>query len=109
VTGLRNPAVLIHAGLVIFLIALLSVLDLIHPDDPPDANIGAGLVGLVIGALALPWSVSYLAWDYLFGETEGRLPVIVVCLGAVLNVAIHAALWARHARRTGGQGPWGAG
>ena len=44
-----------HAGAVLVLTALLVISVAAH--DAPDANIGAGLFVLMLGAMGLPWSI----------------------------------------------------
>jgi hypothetical protein len=51
-----RPALLVHATIVAGLFVLLLFLAWTHPDDPPDANIGAGMVALLLGLFGLPWS-----------------------------------------------------
>lgn len=104
--------VAIHAILVAALLALFTILMLTTPPGT-GANIGAGMVGLVVMALGLPWTLPVF-WD--LGQVSD-LPTVLdylVKLGpAVLNVAIHAGIRSvfvfaerrrRRSRSTGG--PW---
>jgi hypothetical protein len=79
---LRVHAIVVAAFLVLYVLATA-----LHTG--PDANIGAGLVGLVLLVLGLPWTIPYLAGDPGPGGGIG----LVLRLGpAVINVALHALL-----------------
>ncbi len=96
--ALRHPAVLTHAAVLAVLVLLFVLAEGLH--DTPDANIGAGLVGLVIGVLGLPWSLVYFVWTGTADESPGWA-FVIICAAALLNLLIHAALWHRHLRRAG--------
>ncbi|GAA1389933.1 hypothetical protein GCM10009613_29730 [Pseudonocardia kongjuensis] len=86
----RRPmwTVRIHAALVAVLLAAFCALRIAGAG--PDANIGAGLVGLPLIGLGLPWSWAHLASPELYD----RLPALLwwpAAFGpAVLNVGLHA-------------------
>ncbi len=66
--------------------------------DSPDANIGAGLLGLYLLAFGLPWSATAWLFD-LFGAAEPVRDTFIVGL-PVLNLGIHAGMaWRREWRR----------
>ena len=86
---------MIHASIVTGTALLLVALDLLHPDSPPDANIGAGLVGLFLAGLGLPWSL--VLFD---SEATGRTLGVLVAATALANVALHALVrWLLAIRR----------
>ena len=97
--ALRHPAVLTHAGMVAGLIGLLALS--LATYDQGDANIGAGLVGLALGVLGLPWSLVFFAGGGS-DELSGGWAFAIVCVAALLNLAIHVALWHRHLGRADG-------
>jgi hypothetical protein len=78
--------VLVHATIVAGLFVLLLLLAWVHPDDPPDANIGAGMVALLLGLFGLPWS--------LLASQVGSDPWAVAVLtgAAVVNVGLHGLI-----------------
>ena len=80
-----------HAAAVTFLVAVLAISLVGH--DAPDANIGAGLIGLALGVLGLPWSAP-LPW---VGSSD--LAYVLVVASAVVNVLLHAWLSRRMGRR----------
>lgn len=86
--------VAVHGVLVVAVAAVMVVLVATHQNNPPDANIGAGLAGLVLGVLGFPWSV-----PAIFVEGDG-LTLSIVTTAALANVAIHEALRRRFTRRT---------
>lgn len=78
---------LIHGIVVLALLLLYAIMTAAH--SGPDANIGAGLVGLVLLVLGLPWTFPFLAGNPGPGGGLG----LVLRLGpALLNVALHALL-----------------
>lgn len=78
---------LVHGIVVLALLLLYVIATATHPG--PDANIGAGLVGLVLLVLGLPWTFPFLAGNPGPGGALG----LVLRLGpAVLNVGLHALL-----------------
>ena len=78
---------ILHAALVVVLAASLALSAAAY--DAPDANIGAGLLALVLGVLGLPWSV-----PVHFVESDDVAGSLVVA-AAVLNVLLHAWLGRR--------------
>jgi hypothetical protein len=95
----RHPLVIAHAGVVVGLIGLLAVLGWVGDVDAAE-NIGAGAVGLLLGVLGAPWSLSYFALDSISG-TESATPAgVFVSLAALVNVVLHVLIrwWnSRHA------------
>ncbi len=75
----------VHGIVVLAFLVLYVIATALHTG--PDANIGAGLVGLVLLVLGLPWTVPFLA-----GGTgpDGGLGLLLRLGPAVLNVALHA-------------------
>lgn len=85
----RRPmwTVRIHAALVAVLLAGYCVLR--FAGAGPDANIGAGLVGLPLIGLGLPWSWLHLSAPELYDRLPA-LPWWPAAFGpAVLNVVLH--------------------
>ena len=78
---------LAHRIVVLALLVLYVIATETHTG--PDANIGAGLVGLVLLVLGLPWTAPFLA-----GATapEGLIGLVLRLGPAVLNVALHGLL-----------------
>jgi hypothetical protein len=74
-------AICIVAGLAYFAIAVIG-----H-GDAPDANIGAGLALLWLGALGSPWT-----WPLFSAEVFGPLVVAGLVAGALLNLLLHAVV-----------------
>jgi hypothetical protein len=90
-----RPALLVHATIVAGLFVLLLFLAWTHPDDPPDANIGAGMVALLLGLFGLPWS-------FLATQVESDPWAVAVLTGAaVVNLGLHGLIASRLRR----QGP----
>ncbi|MEV0397377.1 hypothetical protein [Polymorphospora rubra] len=81
---------LVHAAVVLVLALAFLVLD---ANSGPDANIGAGLVGLPLLALGLPWSLFYFADPYAFGDVAAAVRLLAIVGPAVLNVVLHALVW----------------
>jgi hypothetical protein len=93
----RHPLVVTHAGVVAGLIVLLAVLAGTY--DGPDANIGAGFLGLLLGLLGAPWSLAYFVLGSL-SDTEAAAPAAVfICLAAAVNVVLHALIRTWRVRR----------
>jgi hypothetical protein len=94
------PVLLIfHAALVALLLA--AFFGMVWSTGPGDgAAIGAGLVALPLLVLGLPWSVPALTVD---PSVLDGIPLAVHALvdfgPAVLNLALHAAIFALHERR----------
>jgi hypothetical protein len=91
-----------HAGLVLLL--TLGFLALSQAGSEGDANIGAGLVGLPLVALGLPWSLPYVTEPHAIAELS---QAATVCLPALLNLALHGIVlalvgWFRRRRLRGG-------
>ena len=107
----RRPAwsVRLHAGLVGALLALFTALWLSAPPwEGGGANIGAGLAGLPLLGLGLPWTYPYLAATYAFDDLSDVLWYLVVLGPAPLNVALHALAvrwWRRSRTPTAGDRP----
>jgi hypothetical protein len=80
-----------HAAAVAFLVVVLVVSLVGH--DSPDANIGAGLIGLALGGLGLPWSIP------VYWAPSSDLAYALVGASAVVNVLLHAWLVRRAGRR----------
>ncbi len=77
----------VHRAVVLVLIVLYVVLTQTHPG--PDANIGAGMVGLALLVLGLPWTAPFLAGA---AGPDGTLGIVLRLGPAVLNVALHGFL-----------------
>jgi hypothetical protein len=76
-----------------------------RPWEPTvDANIGGGLVMLVLQVAGLPWTLIVYPWTLLVVAFGGAAPpqpgvVAVDVVGALLNVFIHAAwVWRKNTR-----------
>ncbi|WP_152363544.1 hypothetical protein [Microlunatus speluncae] len=82
-----SRVLLVHGIVVLAFLILYVIATALHTG--PDANIGAGLVGLVLLVLGLPWTIPFLA-----GATEptGGLGLLLRLGPAVLNLALHALL-----------------
>ena len=80
-------ALLIHGILVFALLLLYVIMSATH--SGPDANIGAGLVGMVLLVLGLPWTFPFLAGT---PGPDGGLGLVLRLGPALLNVALHALL-----------------
>lgn len=106
-TRVRRPpwGLRLHAGLVAGLLALFAVLRL--SADGVDANIGAGLVGLPLIGLGLPWSWLHVADPSVYDALPGVLRWPAVFGPAVLNVVLHglAVRWWRARPGTGRDHP----
>ncbi|MBG0567392.1 hypothetical protein [Actinoplanes aureus] len=61
-------------------------------DAAPDANIGAGLIGLYLLAFGLPWSVFVCLLDNRYELFDSALGNLVVAGPAVFNLALTAGL-----------------
>jgi hypothetical protein len=89
-----------HVGLVFGLTAVfLLLLALSNPEG--GANIGAGLAGLPLLVLGLPWTIPIWSDPYQFDELSRGLRLTIYLGPACLNVAVHAVLHrlrARHRR-----------
>ena len=81
----------VHAGVVGVLIALF-IAAVLGEDPDGGANIGAGLVGLPILALGLPWTLPQWIYPAPYDALPRALWYVVTLGPAVLNVALHAAL-----------------
>ncbi|MEV0733187.1 hypothetical protein [Polymorphospora sp. NPDC050346] len=81
---------LVHAAVVLVLVLAFVVID---ANSGPDANIGAGLVGLPLLALGVPWSLFYFADPYAFDDVAAPLRLLAIAGPAVLNVVLHALVW----------------
>ena len=107
---LRAHAIIVVVPLVIF--AVLWALD--PPGSGEGANIGAGIAGLPLIALGLPWSAIGMAAFDASGPTrsfahDGLLIAIYLAsglAGAPLNVILHALLYRRLRHRHGRAAPW---
>lgn len=87
--ALPRLLLLIHALLV--LLFLVAFLVMTGGDPAPDANIGAGLVGLALLGLGLPWSLLHQLIDSATFDDFPRAVRIVLMFGpAVLNVVVHS-------------------
>jgi hypothetical protein len=95
----RWGLVVCHAVVVGGLLALLGILLATH--DTPDANIGAGLGGLALLVIGLPWSLPFLLDPDRFGDASNALRALVIAGPALLNLLLHAAITAVRRRRRG--------
>ncbi len=94
--------VLVHIGLVMAVVAFIAV-SLSQPVG--GANIGFGLGMLGLTGLGLPWSL--LSWFEVVPVRREAGEVALLTCFALLNIALHVALWwlvARGARRRSPQG-----
>ncbi len=73
------------------LTALVVVLLVTTPADG-GANIGAGLLGLPLLPLGLPWSLLHILNPYRFDDLGDVAWLVVVFAPAMINVGIHAAV-----------------
>lgn len=92
----------LHATVVGLLIVLFYLARASGPET--DANIGAGMIGLALLGLGLPWTM--LLWLIEPGTYHGLSTTVrgLVDFGpAVLNVALHAMLRAALGRRRAGR------
>lgn len=98
----RTPRrwLLAHLALVCGLAVLVVVLVSTTPEDA-GANIGAGLVGLPLLLLGLPWSLPFLINPYRFDAWSVTASFVVSLGPAFLNVLLHglSAAVRRVARR----------
>jgi hypothetical protein len=69
---------------------------------PPDAgaNIGAGIVGIPLLALGLPWTLPWLVDPYAFDGLSNLVHDAWLLGSAALNVLVHAAVARIRARRS---------
>lgn len=65
----------------------------------PDANIGLGLGLLMLGALGAPWTLPALLADRL--TLDSGPFVVLAIVGALLNLALHAAVSHWRGKREG--------
>ncbi|MGH8794258.1 MAG: hypothetical protein ACRDXX_16625 [Stackebrandtia sp.] len=78
-----------HALSVLLLWAVFLIMTATTPPDA-GANIGAGLVGLVLVGLGLPWSIPAFLEVYSLKDAA----LYLFMLGpSVLNVVVHAAVY----------------
>ena len=91
---------LAHLAVVMGLLSLFAVLVAATPPDA-GANIGAGIVGLPLLALGMPWSLPILIDPYRFDQWSDAAHYVLWFGPALLNVALHAvavAVWNRRRR-----------
>lgn len=104
-TGGARVLLAVHAGVVGVLLAAFIALSVAGGGG--DANIGAGIVGLPLIALGVPWSFPAMhAFDALTADraVAGDALMVVLYLGsrvvwAPLNVLLHWAVWRAWRRR----------
>ena len=86
---------LAHFSVVMALLGLFTVLVAATPTDA-GANIGAGIAGLPLLALGVPWSLPVLVAPYRFDQWSDTAHYVLWFGPAFLNVALHAvaiAVW----------------
>ncbi len=85
----------------LIVVALTAVLVVAIATTPPDsgANIGAGLIGVALLALGLPWSLPVLLEPYRFDGLSDATHFVIAFGPAFLNVALHAAVLVCAGRR----------
>ena len=83
--------VVFHAALILALLALFMVLIAATPPES-GANIGAGLVGLPLMILGVPWSLPALINPYRFDHWSNAAHYALWFGPAVVNVALHAVV-----------------
>lgn len=88
----------LHLLVVVALTALFGVLVATTPPDA-GANIGAGLVGLPLLLLGLPWSLPELIDPYRFDDVSDVAHYVISFGPAFANVALHAAVLVLTSRR----------
>ena len=91
---------LAHASLVAVLTVAFVLLS-VAADTGEGVSIGAGLVGLPLVALGVPWSLPVLLDPYVFDSASAGLSLVVAFGPAWLNLALHGAAVAWVARRHG--------
>lgn len=88
---LWNIPLVAHAVVVVFLVALyVAATVTTSPDE--GANIGAGLVGLTLLGLGVPWSVPFGVNPDFPSDLPGAWFEIVGFAPAFLNVVLHAVI-----------------
>lgn len=85
--------------LVVVLLLTLFVLMVATTSPNEGANIGAGLVGLPLLVLGLPWTLPVLVNPYWFDHWSDAAHYALWFGPAFVNIAIHAALIAAARRR----------
>lgn len=80
----RDPVLLTHAFIVAVVLVVLVLTATVGATE--DANIGAGIMGLLLGILGLPWSLPALVVD-----GTGNV-VAVMTVAALINLGIHAGI-----------------
>jgi hypothetical protein len=87
-----------HGAAVVVLAAVFLAMDLSTPPDA-GANIGAGLVGLPLIAMGLPWTLPWLADPYGCDGLSELARYVWLLSAAVLNVLLHLGWASFRARR----------
>ncbi len=87
----RYPSVTVHAALIAVIVLLLTWAELTHHVEG-DANIGAGIVVLLLAACGLPWSFYVLQAPRWMNELPLWQADVVWALPAVLNVLLHLGI-----------------
>ena len=69
---------------------------------PPDAgaNIGAGLAGLPLMVLGLPWTLPWLLDPYRFDGLSNVAHYAWLLVAAIANVVVHGVVAGARARRS---------
>ena len=93
---LRRGPLYLHVAVATVLITIFAILVAITPPGA-GANIGAGMIGLLVLGLGLPWSIPALAVPYAFDAVPMAIWYLVFFGPALLNVALHAVI--RYLRR----------
>jgi hypothetical protein len=68
--------------------ALIAVLTYMLSQPAVGANIGAGIMLLVVGGLGLPWSLVYLLQGAT-AEYRDSVETLIIVTSALVNVVLH--------------------
>jgi hypothetical protein len=89
---------ILHTVVVLTLITLV-VLAIATADPLDGANIGAGLLDLILLVLGLPWSIPILCFPYGLDDAPKAAALLAHFAPAIINVLLHWRLVAGAGRR----------